>query len=235
MLQTVVNALNQIGMKRLAKGLVTVVALIALGYFAKSIDFEGWARWADFQHGSAWYQGMSGFVLAGAAFTVIGGPRQAVAFVAAYLFGLWTGFLLSMASVAISCITASGLARLFGASAREIVRGRVDFAFRVWRENPFSTTVILRLLPVGSNILTNVAAGAMGIPLIRFVAGSLIGYIPQMAVFSLMGTGVDVGAEWQIVLAILLFLVLTGFGLWVYGRYRKQLRSRQAGRAGADA
>lgn len=227
MLTTVINALNQIGPARLAKGLGTALALIALGFFAKSVDFEGWARWIDFQHGTAWYQGMSGFVIAGALFTVIGGPRQAVAFVAAYLFGLWPGFLLSMASVALSCIAASGMARIFGASAREIVRGRVDYAFRVWRENPFSTTVILRLLPVGSNILTNIAAGAMGVALVPFVAGSLLGYIPQMAIFSLMGTGVDLGAEWQIILAIALFLVLTGFGLWIYGRHRKRLRARK--------
>ena len=112
---------------------------------------------------------------------------------------------------------------MFESSIRNLIRGKVDIAFGFWRKNTFSTTIIIRFLPVGSNFLTNLAAGATGIPLVPFLLGSAIGYVPQMAVFSLMGTGVDVGVGWQITLGIVLFGVLTVLGLWVYGRYRRKI------------
>lgn len=229
-IQTARKAFLQIGAARLLKGFVTLFVILAIGWLAKSMDFEGIARWIDFEAGEegAWYQGRTGYYLAGVIFTGIGGPRQVVAFFAAYFFGLWEGFAIAMAAVVTSCFLDAVVARVFEDRIRNLIRGKVDIAFGFWRDHPFSTTIIIRLLPVGSNFLTNLAAGATGIPLAAFVTASAIGYVPQMAVFGLMGAGVEVGEGWQVGLGIGLFGLLTALGLWVYGRYRKKIRRRKA-------
>ena len=102
-----------------------------------------------------------------------------------------------------------------------------DIDFTVVSGDMIEGTIIIRLLPVGSNLLTNLAAGAIGVPLLPFLLASLVGYLPQMAVFALMGSGVDVGAEWQVALGIGLFVVLMVVGLWIYGRYRRQIRAKR--------
>lgn len=227
--QTARKAFLQIGVGRLAKGFVALAVVLGIGFLAKSIDFEGLTSWVNFSDGesAAWYQGKLGYYLAGTLFTAIGGPRQVVAFFAAYIFGFWSGLAVAMAAVVSSCIIDAVIARIFENSIRPRIRGKVDIAFGYWRENPISTTIIIRLLPVGSNFLTSLAAGATGVPLAGFVFGSAIGYVPQMAVFALMGSGVDLGEGWQVTLGIALFGALTIFGLWIYGRYRRKIRSRR--------
>lgn len=202
-----------------------MAGLIALGVALKSFDFEGWAHWIDFngRPDARWYQGVAGFMLFGALFTALGGPRQVVAFFGAYFFGGWEGFGASMAAAGLSCALVAGIASVFRKGATDLIRGRVDLALQVWRENAFLTTVMIRLLPFGSNLLTNVAAGAARIPYPAFVAGSILGYVPQMAIFALLGMGVDVGSQYQVALSIVLFAVLILISLWIYGRYRRRL------------
>ena len=228
-IEPAVRAVRQIGLARLAKAGVALGVILAIGYLAKSIDFEGLAQWVDFNDrtGAQWYQGKLAYLSAGMVFTAIGGPRQAVAFFGAYFFGFWPGLAVSTLAAGLGCLLAALIARVFEVRARQLIRGRVDIAFEYWRQNPVSTTVIIRLLPVGSNLLTNLAAGVTGVPLAAFVLASLAGYMPQMAVFGLMGSGVDVGAEWQVALGIGLFAVLMVVGLWIYGRYRRQIRAKR--------
>ncbi len=56
-------------------------------------------------------------------------------------------------------------------------------------ESTFTKALIIRILPLGSNFLTNVIAGATNIPFKPYVLGSFIGFIPQMVIFSLAGGG----------------------------------------------
>ncbi|WP_075996458.1 TVP38/TMEM64 family protein [Salaquimonas pukyongi] len=223
------RAFRQIGIARLAKAGLALGVILAVGYLAKSIDFEGLAQWVDFndQANARWYQGKLAYLSAGMLFTAIGGPRQAVAFFGAYFFGLWTGLAVSTLAAGLGCALAALIARVLETKARQVIRGRVDIAFEYWRQHPVTTTLIIRLLPVGSNLLTNLAAGVTGVPLFAFVMASIAGYIPQMAVFALMGSGVDVGAGWQVALGIGLFAVLMIAGLWIYGRYRRQIRAER--------
>lgn len=226
---TTIKAYHQIGPSKILKAAIVLFGLLGIGLVAKSLDFGGFAKWIHFSDDpdGLWYQGKFGYLLLAILFTAVGGPRQVVSFFAAYFFGLWHGFAISMVAVLSSCLIDAVIARIFEARVREAIRGKIDVAFSYWRKKPFSTSLILRLLPVGSNFLTNIAAGVTGIPLLPFLAGSALGYTPQMLVFSIMGTGVDVGHSGQLSLGIGLFVLLTIFGLWVYGRYRKTLKKRQ--------
>jgi uncharacterized membrane protein YdjX (TVP38/TMEM64 family) len=53
--------------------------------------------------------------------------------------------------------------------------------------HPFTATLMLRLMPVGSNILLNLAAGLSAVRLLPFLAASAIGFVPQTLIFALFG------------------------------------------------
>ncbi|MCB1460737.1 MAG: VTT domain-containing protein [Nitratireductor sp.] len=220
------SVLRQMGPKLLFRGAVLIAVLVGAGFLANHYKFKDILDYLDFSaDGNAgWLHGKVAFAILGGLFTAIGGPRQAVSFFAAWFFGLADGFVVALAASSLGLLAGYGASHLFRNAANSFIRGRVDVAVRVWARHPFSLSLILRLLPVGSNLLANLAAGAASIPLVWFFAGSVIGYIPQTLVFSLMGSGVNVGSQQQVGLSIALFVVSIVLGLWVYARYRKNLR-----------
>jgi uncharacterized membrane protein YdjX (TVP38/TMEM64 family) len=85
---------------------------------------------------------------------------------------------------------------------------------------PFSMTVMVRLMPFGSNALTNILGGISSIPPMGFIAGSCIGYIPQNCIFSLLGSGMRVDPFWRMLLATVLFIVAMGVGIFLFRRHK---------------
>lgn len=212
----------------LLRGLLVILTLIALGYFFNSINFEESFRALPFSRGAdaPWYGGPVGFAIFGALAICLSCPRQVVSFFAAYFFGLWAGFLSALAASVLGCILTYAFALLFREKVQAFVRGKLDIAVRFWRDNTFIATVIWRFMPAGSNLLTNLAAGALGIPAIAFVAGSAIGYVPQTVVFAVVGSGVRVESTTQLLVSVGLFAVSALLGLFLYSRYRKKLRKK---------
>jgi uncharacterized membrane protein YdjX (TVP38/TMEM64 family) len=178
--------------------------------------------------------GRTAFVILSMLFTAIGGPRQAVAFFAAYFFGLAEGFLIALASTVLGSLLAVAAGASFREEARRFIRGKLDIALQMWGRNAFMITLLIRLLPVGSNLVTNLAAGAMGIPLLGFLAGSAVGYTPQTLVFALMGSGVNLGSSMQILLSIVLFVLSVVIGVRIYARYRREFHGRQRAAANGE-
>ncbi|MGB7335076.1 MAG: VTT domain-containing protein [Salaquimonas sp.] len=213
------------GWINIAKAALILVLIIGIGSIIHSVDYEGFARWVDFNSdpNSPWYRGIWGYFLGGIIFTSIGGPRQALAFFAAYFFGFWQGLIVSTVATVCGCFIDAAFARLFETKVRYHLKGRVDLAFSVWREHPFIVSVALRLLPIGSNFLNNLAAGATGVALLPFVVGSAIGYVPQMVVFSLLGTGTELNSAWKLAMGAGLFIILMLFGGWLYRKYKHNL------------
>ena len=50
----------------------------------------------------------------------------------------------------------------------------------------------------------------------------MLGYVPQMIVFTLVGSGTRVDRFWQVAIAMVLLVAAAGLGYWLYGRYRRQ-------------
>lgn len=222
-LQTVYRAM---GARLVFKSALLIGALLAVGYLARDVDFEQLLALAD--PAAAGSDGerlraMAVFLALGAAVTAIGGPRQVVAFFAAYFFGLIWGVALALGATVIGCLAAFTCARYFRDLVSGLLRGRVDIAIKAWAANAFGVTLMIRLLPAGSNLVTNLAAGASGIRVLPFVVGSALGYVPQTVVFALMGSGVTVGSGARIALAIILFAISIGVGMAIYARNRKNL------------
>jgi len=164
------------------------------------------------------------FIIAGALLTAIGFSRQAVAFMGGYAFGLSYGILFSLLATAMGCGLTFCYARYLG---RSLIASR--FSDRIksidlfLSENPFSMTLLIRLLPVGSNLLTNLAAGLSSVPVSLFVGASTLGYIPQMAIFSLLGSGVHLDTWYNIALSVILFIASGLIGLHLYRKHRHRV------------
>jgi uncharacterized membrane protein YdjX (TVP38/TMEM64 family) len=226
------SALRQIGPKLALRGAVMIAVLIAAGYVLEHYRFQEIVEYFRFSGGedAGWLNGKVAFIGLSALFTAAGGPRQAVSFFAAYFFGLTQGFVVALFATLIGCIIAVSAAAGFREEAKRFIRGKLDVALQMWGSNAFGITLLIRLLPVGSNLVTNLAAGATGVPLVGFLAGTAAGYVPQTLVFALMGSGVNVGSNFQIGLSIALFLVSLAIGIAIYARYRRDFKIRQRNR-----
>jgi len=197
-------------------------------------DFDHFnQQWIDSQTRQNGLQGMLNYLLAATLLLSIGLPRQLAAFLAGYAFGFLQGLLLSMLPVSLSCLFTVWLARLF---ARPLARR--FFAVRVARLDhflhfhPFNKAVVLRLLPVGNNLLTNLVAGLSSTGIWPFVAGSILGYLPQMFIFALMGKGVLLQSGWKIALSLVLFTLSSLLSWHLYQQHRNASQLAQSPTSG---
>lgn len=88
-------------------------------------------------------------------------------------------------------------------------------------DNTFSTAVMIRLLPVGNNLVTNLVAGIANVRALPFLLGSALGYWPQTAVFALIGSGISLDPIFRIGLGVVLLVISGALGGHLYRHTRK--------------
>ncbi len=213
------------------KGLALILSLALLGYLFKTSDLGSSVNeaWIDARVRGHGINGALLFLLMGGLFTAIGLPRQIIAFLggyafSGYAFGLGLGTVLGALAALLGCVLSFSYARLFGQgflrSRLGVRAGRFD---RFIHAHPFAMTVLVRLLPVGNNLLTNLAAGISSIRPRHFFLGSFLGYLPQTLVFALVGSGVHIAPALKLALAIGLFLISGLLGAYLYRHFRHGL------------
>lgn len=170
------------------------------------------------------HNGLNGvllFVALATGLLSVGMPRQVVAFLAGYAFGVLEGFVYATMAATISCTLCFTVSRLW---ARRWVNRRyptkIEKINRFLQEQSFLKTIVIRLLPIGNNLLTNLAAGVTSVKPLSFIFGSAIGYIPQMMIFSLMGKGVVVQSGWKMALSVGLMGISALLGVYLYRRFK---------------
>jgi uncharacterized membrane protein YdjX (TVP38/TMEM64 family) len=177
-------------------------------------------EWIDQEVRDAGLQGETVFVgIAGLA-TALALPRHIVSFLGGYAFGFVAGSLLALLGTELGCLISFTFSRVFGrplAGERFGERARRIEGFLA--ANPFSMSLLIRLLPVGNNFLTCVAAGLSRVPPLPFLLGSLVGYVPQTLVFALAGSGVEISDLERVAIAALLLVATAVLGRWLYRRY----------------
>jgi uncharacterized membrane protein YdjX (TVP38/TMEM64 family) len=155
--------------------------------------------------------------------TAIGLPRQIPAFVAGYAFGTWSGVAIALLSQLIACgadfIWARALARDFVARRFGQRLKRIDSALAA---RPFITTLTFRLMPVGNNLLLNLVAGLSSVRALPFLAASLLGFIPQTAIFALLGRGSAPSHAHVLAIGIAMFAASACLGMYLFIRYRRE-------------
>ncbi|MBT1063591.1 VTT domain-containing protein [Bowmanella sp. Y26] len=198
-------------------------ALLIIGWFVgKTQWLADWQpeRFGQYLTGNTLHDGAV-FVGMFALLSAVGLPRQLPAFIGGYYFGVFSGLILSTLAVTLGASLTLLTVRLMGnhlAFLKQRLPGKRlrDFL----SHNTLQATVAVRLFPVGNNLAVNLLAGLIRLPVIAFLAGSFIGYLPQMLVFALSGAGLKFNAHLQMVLGAILLIVSSAIGLWLYRRSR---------------
>ena len=191
-------------------------ALLLLGLLSAGLALRHWGL--DAGVAAAGQRGPLVFVAVATAACAVGVPRQVVAYSGGLAFGFWPGTALALLAGLLGCAGDFYWARWAarGWAARWLARkggDRLGRLSRFLRANVFAATLTLRLLPVGSNLLLNLLAGASGVAAGPFLTASALGYVPQTVVFALLGGGVRVSQRAQVVAAAVLLALSVALGL----------------------
>lgn len=209
------------------KGLLMISLFVIIAYIAKAAQLDSMLNkaWIDSAVRGKGINGEILFLGVGVLATAIGIPRQAISFLAGYAFGFLFGTVIGLLSTVGGCIVSFFYARRLGRGFLESRHGnRIRRINEFLYNNTFSTTLLIRLLPAGSNIITNLAAGVSDVRASRFLLGSALGYIPQTAVFALVGSGININPLFRIGLGIVLFVISGILGMDLYRRIGKEQR-----------
>ena len=215
----------------LFKGLAIVVILASVGILLKITPIGSVFEQSTIDElvKGQGVKGLAIFIAAGGVLTALGFSRQAVAFMGGYAFGLSYGIATSVLATTIGCSLAFSYARFFGHKAiSNRFSERIQHIDAFLSDHPFTMTLLIRFLPVGSNLLTNLAAGVSSVSGLVFVAASAIGYIPQMVIFALLGTGIHLDMWLNVGLSSLLFIASGLIGIYLYRKCRRGKRLGEA-------
>jgi uncharacterized membrane protein YdjX (TVP38/TMEM64 family) len=207
----------------LLKGLLLIASLALLGWLVNRWQLGDALseQWIDTRVRGQGFRGELIFLGMAALTTAVGFPRQVVAFLGGYAFGFVFGALLAVAGTLMGTLLAFFYARWFGRSlVQHRFPGRIRKLDDFLSGHPFTMAVIIRLLPVGSNVGTNLVAGVCRVAALPFLAGSGVGYLPQTLVFALAGSGVNFDPSLRLTLAAVLFVVSSLLGSWLYRSHR---------------
>lgn len=167
------------------------------------------------------WQGEILFIALATLLIAIGLPRQIPSFAAGYAFGPWYGTALALAAQVLACgidfIWARAVAREF---CRRKFGARLAWVDRQLARHPFTAALMLRLMPIGNNLLLNLAAGLTSVRMVPFMAASALGFIPQTLVFALLGKGSAPNHLSLLLLGGLTFLISALLGLFLLRKNR---------------
>lgn len=206
-------------------GLLFMAILVAVavqqGFFQRLSDSQWVADYVT-QNGS---RAVAELVLMGALFSCIAGPRQVLAFVFGYALGGVQGAIFATIAALLGCIILFYFSRFV---FREQIKRR--FAKKLARlesliiHKTWLKALMIRLLPLGSNYITNLLAGTTCVSPWQFFVGSGIGFLPQMFIFSFAGAGVNLSDEHHLQVSVALFAIALAIGIYLYRtRLGKQL------------
>lgn len=207
-------------LRLIAKALAGFVGLIVLLWsirplFQSLIDYMLISNfWNDLPTGAKF----ACFLLTGIILTSLGFPRQSVALLGGYLFGMTLGCLLAMVATLGGCMLAYHIAAQLGSvRIRRFMPPGLPGSIEGWtREQVFVKTLMIRLMPVGSNLATNITAGIVRAPRLQFFTASLIGFLPQILIFVIGGSSVSSGSTVQFFIGSGLFVISLALGFRLY-------------------
>ncbi|GAA5133325.1 TVP38/TMEM64 family protein [Thalassotalea piscium] len=147
----------------------------------------------------------------------MGLPRQIAAFSSGYLLGTLYGTFFATLAASLACLLTFFTARfIFHQRLSKQFPKQLATLNHFFTHDVFVKAFIIRLIPAGSNFLTNVLAGTAKAPLLPYLAGTMFGFIPQMLLFAMLGAGIQIGDNQQIILSVVLLLVAGILAAYLY-------------------
>lgn len=154
--------------------------------------------------------------------TSIGLPRQIGAFICGYCFDFIFGVMIATLATTLGCwLTFSFANKYLEKLVKRYFAKQQHAIHNFLSEQLFYKAIIIRILPLGSNFLTNLIAGACQLNAKPFIAGSFIGFIPQMVIFSLAGAGIKLDSSSHLIASISLFILALLLSYYLYSKREK--------------
>ena len=149
--------------------------------------------------------------------TGFGLPRQVAALTAGALFSFTVGFIIAWLAATTGCLLTYYIANygLYG-WVNKRYPDKTQAIHNFLSQQTFVKALVIRILPLGSNFITNIVAGATKTPLVPFTLGTAVGFIPQMILFTLIGSGVVLASNSSTLLAIALTVIALVLIIWLY-------------------
>ena len=157
--------------------------------------------------------------------TSIGLPRQIAALVAGINLGALFGVIVATLAATLGCLITFNVSRyLLSARITRKYPKQLKKLSTFLGEQTFLKAIVIRILPLGSNFLTNIIAGVSKVSMRAYVSGSFVGFIPQMIIFSLAGSGIRLGAQNELIASVVLFVI----ALLISGYLVKRNKTKQS-------
>jgi uncharacterized membrane protein YdjX (TVP38/TMEM64 family) len=140
--------------------------------------------------------------------TSLGLPRQIAALVAGINLGALFGVIVATLAATLGCLITFNVSRyLLSERITNKYPKQLEKLSNFLSEQTFLKAIVIRILPLGSNFLTNIIAGVSKVSMRAYVSGSFVGFIPQMVIFSLAGSGIRLGAQNELMASGILFII----------------------------
>jgi len=148
------------------------------------------------------------FLAGGAIAITLGAPRSIVSILGGMAFGFLTGTFLALAASLLGSIVIFSLAKWLGRSFFEHRVGKYLKVIKgLGQVDGFLLVVLLRQLPL-TCMLVNVLIGLISVSTGAFFLGSIVGLLPEAAIFSLFGSSVRHGFILRVSIATFLLILL---------------------------
>lgn len=200
-----------------------------VGFAAPFLPHEltaGLGPWLAAARTSHW--GPAAAVLGFAVLATAGVPQIVLITALVAAFGPWAGLLYSWTGKLLACSLGFAVGRRFGAQllARQS-NERVQRVSQALARRGFAASALIRMVPTIPSVLINIAAGATPMLFRDFLAGTALGSVPKMALFTFGGhaamVAVHDNSPWA--WALLATVILLWIGLALASR-RWMKRSR---------
>lgn len=183
---------------------------------------------ADFEHAPGSPLLVLGIFVAGG---LVALPLTVLVVVCDLVFGLWYGFLYSLLGAMVSAMVTYALGYFLGHSiVRRLAGKKLNKLNRRLARRGLITMIIVRIIPVASFTVINMAAGASHIRFRDFVIGSAIGLLPGIVGISLFMDQLaatiqkpDVPA-FAVLAAIAATIIVSGWSFWRWEERRRNTR-----------
>jgi len=201
---------------------LSIMAILLIIIFKFNIFATINEEWVDLNIRNYGLKGVLLYIFICTVLTGIGVPRQILSFLGGYVYGVLEGVLWATIATCISCSLCFLYARYMGKDFVQKKWGNKLHNFNSFIcQSPFLLTIIVRIIPLGSNFITNFLAGISQIPALAFLGGSFLGFSIQNLIFALLGSGVRMPTSYTTALSIILYVISLSLGYWIYCRYKK--------------
>ncbi len=200
-----------------------------VSFSANSLNLTEWTvnvveqlKWQN-DSGQTWFNVVILLIFLALA-TSIGLPRQIAALVAGINLGALFGVVVATIAATLGCLITFSISRyLFSEKITQKYPQQLAKLSRFLGEQTFLKAIVIRILPLGSNFLTNIIAGVSKVSMPAYVSGSFVGFIPQMIIFSLAGSGIRLGEKNELIASVGLFIVALILSAYLYKKHRSKL------------